>query len=186
MKYTWLSAALALTFLLPLSAQAQTAYQSPKSMERATASLQQDYLALYSGYFDITQDDNAAVQFGAEYRFAPYYYTLRPAVGFNVSTDGSLYGYGGVFWDLDLAMIGMDNWWFTPNFVAGLYHSGDGKSLGGAVEFRSGLELSYMFPNQHRLGVAFNHISNASIYDRNPGAETLMINYHLPFPRQFR
>ncbi|HID90986.1 TPA: hypothetical protein EYP44_03395, partial [Candidatus Bathyarchaeota archaeon] len=40
-----------------------------------------------------------------------------------------------------------------------------GKDLGGALEFRSGIEASYAFENDSRLGVAFNHISNASLYD---------------------
>ena len=181
-----LSSVLAIAMFLPMAAHAQqTAYSAPRAMDRATASIQQDYMVPYAGYFDITQDDNAAAQFGVEYRVAPRYYTLRPAIGFNVSTDGSVYGYGGVFWDLELSLIGMQNWIFTPNFVAGLYHSGDGKKLGGAAEFRSGVELSYVFSNQHRVGVAFNHISNASIYDRNPGAETLLINYHIPVGKYF-
>lgn len=168
-----------ITSLLMLSAPAHAQYNAKQSgaYDRASASLKQAYIVPYVGYFDVTQNDNAATQFGAEYRFAPYYYSLRPAAGLNVTTDGSAYVYGGVFWDIDL----MDgSLWLTPNFVAGLYHGGGGKSLGGAVEFRSGLELSYMLPNQHRVGLAFNHISNASIYDRNPGAETLLINYHVP------
>jgi hypothetical protein len=173
----------AITLMGISTAHAQYNASEGNAYNRAAASLKQDYVVPYIGYFDITQDDNSAAQFGVEYRFAPYYYTLRPAVGLNVSTDGSVYGYGGVFWDIDV----MDgSIWLTPNFAAGLYHSGDGKSLGGAVEFRSGIELSYMLENQHRIGLAFNHISNASIYDRNPGAETLLLNYHLPMQSVFK
>lgn len=172
----FLPALLALT-LVSVSANAQYNASSGGAYDRASAALKQDYIVPYIGYFDITQDDNAAAQFGGEYRFAPYYYSLRPGIGLNISNDGSVYGYGGVFWDIDL----MDGaLWITPNFSAGLYHEGDGKDLGGAVEFRSGIEVSYLFANEHRVGIAFNHISNASIYDRNPGAETLLVNYHIP------
>lgn len=159
------------------SAHAQYNQQPQNAYDRTSASLKQDYIVPYIGYFDITQGDNSAAQFGVEYRFKPYYYTLRPGVGLNVSSDGSVYGYGGVFWDIDMMNGSL---WLTPNFSAGLYKKGDGKNLGGTVEFRSGIELSYLLPNDHRVGIAFNHISNASIYKRNPGAETLLINYHLP------
>lgn len=140
-----------------------------------------DYLVPYLGAYDVTQNDDEATQFGLEYRFAPYYYTLRPMVGVNFTTDGSLYGYGGVVWDIDL--LGNHTLYLSPNFAAGFYHKNSGKNLGGPIEFRSGVELSYVFPNYHKVGVAFNHISNASIYDRNPGAETLLINYHVPFDK---
>lgn len=132
-----------------------------------------DYLNFYGGYFDITQDDNSAAQVGLEYRYKDIYYGLRPAIGINVSDDEAVYGYGGFFWDIYLS----DKWIFTPNVVAGAFHHGDGKDLGSAIEFRSGLELSYEFETNNRLGLAFNHISNASIGEHNPGAETLLVVY---------
>lgn len=135
-----------------------------------------DYLNIYAGYFDVTQDDNSALQIGAEYRYRDVYYGLRPAVGFNVTNDEAIYGYGGFFWDLHLS----DRWIFTPNVVAGAFSHGDGKDLGHGIEFRSGLELSYQFDQGSRLGLAFNHISNASIGKRNPGAEALLVSYQFP------
>jgi hypothetical protein len=129
----------------------------------------------YAGAFDI--DDKTALQIGAEYRYEDIFYGLRPTVGASVTDDGSLYGYGGVNWDLGLG----SSWYLTPNFMVGAYSDGDdGTDLGGALEFRSGLELTYAFENDSRVGVAFNHISNASIYDDNPGAESLLFVYHHP------
>lgn len=142
----------------------------------ANPSWNKEYLAFYGGYFDITQDDNAAAQFGAEYRSASMYRGLRAGIGGNVSTDDALYGYGGFFWDIYFT----DNIVFTPNIVAGAFHQGNGKDLGHWIEFRSGLELSYQFEDQSRLGLNFNHISNASLGDRNPGAETLFLVYQHP------
>lgn len=135
-----------------------------------------DYLNVYTGYFDITQDDNAAAQFGLEYRAEDVYYGLRPAVGVNFSSDSAAYGYGGFFWDIPLT----ERWIFTPNFVAGAFTHGHGKDLGHGIEFRSGLELSYQFETKNRISVAFNHISNASLGTHNPGAETLLIGYQFP------
>ncbi len=94
---------------------------------------------------------------------------------FSFDHKGAMYGYGGL--NLDFAI---GKFYVTPNFMVGAYSRGDGKDLGGPLEFRSGLELSYEMENTHRVGVAFNHISNARIYTHNPGAETLLVNYSIP------
>lgn len=147
--------------------------------------LAQDYIVPSLGYFDVGADDNSAVQLGIEYRMAPRIWVLRPTFGFNVSSDESLYGYAGVNADIDMAQIGVPRLWLTPSFVVGAYENGDGKSLGGTIQFRTGLELSYDIYYGQRVGVAFTHTSNAGFYDQNPGAETLLINYHVPFNRLF-
>lgn len=137
----------------------------------------EDYLTGYAGKFDVIDDDNEAWQFGGEYRFNPLQYGIRPTVGVNVTTDGSVYGYGGINWDIEMLRQQL---YVIPNFMVGAYREGDGKDLGGAIEFRSGLELAYQFKDRTRLGVAFNHISNGGIYDKNPGAETAMVTYSIP------
>ena len=152
-------------------------FANAQSNNGYTAS-QNAYLVPSIGYFDVVTTDDTAVQFGLEYRFASRYWNLRPVVGINVSTDESIYGYGGVYWDIDLWQSGF---FFSPNLVAGFYEDGDGLNLGGTVAIRTGVEVSYDVGNRHRVGVAFNHISNAGIYDRNPGAETILFNYQLPF-----
>ncbi|MBT4488902.1 MAG: acyloxyacyl hydrolase, partial [Rhodospirillaceae bacterium] len=43
----------------------------------------------------------------------------------------------------------------------------------------------YRFSDRSRLGVALSHISNASIGDKNPGAESLMLTYALPVRNLF-
>lgn len=137
------------------------------------------YLTGYVGIFNVLgdQDDDRVTQLGAEYRFEDAGYGLRPTLGFSVDWDGGLYGYGGVNWDIALWP---NELYLIPNFMVGAYSEGGSRDLGGPIEFRSGLELAYQLSNAHRVGVAFNHISNAGIYDRNPGAETLLINYSAP------
>lgn len=154
---------------------------APVASYAAEANDATDYLSVNVGWFDITQQDNEATQLGVEYRMAPIWYGLRPIVGIFGTSDDSVYGYAGLHWDFEL----LDNLYLSPNFAAGAYSHGDGKDLGGAIEFRSGIEASYEFPNDHRLGVAFNHLSNASIYDHNPGVEVLMVNYSIPLGRLF-
>jgi lipid A 3-O-deacylase len=141
-----------------------------------------DYVHGYVGLFDFVDQDNEATQFGVEYRMSPIAYGFRPMLGANVTTDGSLYGYGGFAWDVPL----IDNQlYLVPNFAAGAYAQGDGKDLGHALEFRSGIELMYQMVNTHRVGVAINHVSNASIGDKNPGAETILFHYGVPTDRLF-
>lgn len=142
----------------------------------SSAASASDYLNIYGGRFDVTQDDGPANQYGVEYRYEDIYHGLRPGIGINMTTDDAVYGYWGFFWDMYLT----EGLVFTPNVAMGAYHHGDGKDLGHGLEFRSGLELSYEFPRKNRLGVAFNHISNASIGKHNPGSETLLFIYQHP------
>lgn len=147
------------------------------ALSLSSAAHAEDYLVGYAGYFDVSQGDQDAAQFGVEYRFTPYVYGIRPTLGANVTTDGALYGYGGFNWDVPLFD---DQLYLIPNVMVGAYSQGDGKDLGHAVEFRSGIELAYQFTDRSRIGLAFNHISNASIGDKNPGAETVLLNYQVP------
>lgn len=144
--------------------------------------LDQDYLVPYAGVYNVLSEGKHPIQLGLEYRFSDVFYGLRPTLGFNFDTQGDAYGYGGINWEIPL----WDNkLLLIPNFMAGLYHEGDGKDLGGAIEFRSGIELAYQMENNHRIGVAFNHISNASIYDKNPGAEAVIVTYSIPVNKLF-
>ena len=52
--------------------------------------------------------------------------------------------------------------------------------LGNPIEFNSGVELAYRFAGQSRLGLAFDHISNAGIAKINPGVESLLLVYSYP------
>ena len=92
------------------------------------------------------------------------------------TTDSAVYGYAGIGMDIFFGRRVV----LTPNFAVGAYHDGDGKDLGHAVEFRSGLELAYRFDNRSRLGIAVHHISNASLGDSNPGTESVVLTYAIP------
>ena len=66
---------------------------------------------------------------------------------------------------------------FTPSFAPGFYHEGDGKDLGHALEFKSEVQLSYTTTNTSSFGISYNHVSNASLGDKNPGANSYMFNF---------
>ena len=97
------------------------------------------------------------------------------------TTDAAIYGYAGLMLDIYFGRRIV----FTPNVAVGLYSDGGGKDLGSVIEFRSGVELAYRFDSRARLGVAFHHISNASIEDINPGTETLTLVLSLPLDNLF-
>lgn len=143
---------------------------------------QADDIALALGKFNALRTHDRAEQFGLEYRFDEFGYNIRPIVGAFATTDGGAYGYAGFNWDVELMPKQL---YLIPNFAVGAYHEGSGKDLGGALEFRSGIELAYQFQNAHRIGVALNHLSNASIYNKNPGTESVILTYSLPVGKIF-
>ena len=61
------------------------------------------------------------------------------------------------------------------NFI--YYDEGDGKDLGHIVEFKSEVQLSLDIFSSSELGFSYNHISNASLGDKNPGANSYMFNF---------
>ena len=65
----------------------------------------------------------------------------------------------------------------VPTFVPGVYRQADGRDLGYPLEFRSQLEVGHRLRAGPRIAVAFSHLSNAGLGSRNPGQESLTINY---------
>lgn len=145
------------------------------------------YLSLSVGNFDHTLIDDSdsrdeAADFRLEYRFGTSllpaiepFATLRPFVGLEATSDEALYGVGGILLDVTFGQI-----FVTPSFGVGLYGRGDGKDLGYPVEFRSQIEVGYEFANEMRLSLAYSHLSNAGLDDRNPGADIIGAYLHVP------
>ena len=141
-----------------------------------------DFLTFGAGYYDLF-DDQSAAEARFEYRFSEKNKLLwfTPFVGLTATSDAATYGYAGIALDVFFG----SRWVATPTFAAGIYGDGDGKDLGHAIEFRSGLELAYRFDDYSRLGLSFTHISNAGLGERNPGVESLVLFYSVPFDTLF-
>lgn len=152
------------------------------SLTLTTPAQATDYLTLNAGVFNAMRSSNQDFLYGAEYRFEEWKYGLRPVIGAFGTSESAAYGYVGINWDVALLPQQL---YIIPNFAVGAYKEGDGQQLGGALEFRSGIEVDYQFPNEHRLGVALNHISNASLYKHNPGEENVIVTYSIPFGALF-
>lgn len=142
------------------------------------------HLALQAGVWDSGVFGNASRRsagFGAEYRFGAHLWMVHPFIGLNATSRGGIYGYGGILFDVSV----IDRLWFTPSFAVGGYHRGSGRNIGSVIEFRSALELSYEFSNKSRLGVRFEHLSNAGISSTNPGMENFWLVYSVPVSNLF-
>ena len=134
------------------------------------------FLSLGVGVYDIF-DDSTAADFRAEFRWGKGFFdVIKPFVGVQGTSDGTIYGFVGIGVDLHFG----DRIVVTPNVAAGLLDEGSGKDLGSPVEFRSGLEIAWRFENRSRLGLAVHHISNAQLTDKNPGTEVLSLVYSIP------
>ena len=133
------------------------------------------FLAFGAGVYDVF-DDHTTAEFRLEYRSDIRFWKFAPFIGAMTNAEGALYGYAGLGLDIFLG----DHFVVTPNAAFGAYYDGSSKDLVGTLEFRTGGEFAYRFNDASRLGLAFNHISNASIYDSNPGTESLVIMYALP------
>jgi lipid A 3-O-deacylase len=136
----------------------------------------EESLAFGAGFYNVFDNTENSTWLTAEYRGKYLWNNLQPIFGTAGNFDGALYFFGGLAYDWKVG----NNLYVVPSLAAGLYGQGDSKDLGGAIEFRSSIELAYRFDNDMRLGVQLQHLSNASIYDKNPGTEMLMVNYTIP------
>lgn len=138
-----------------------------------------NYLDVGAGVFDFRApfEDSARSAAGRlEVRGGKKLWFLGPAAGLMANTDGGVFGYGGIYAD-----IVYGNFVVTPLAALGGYRQGNSTDLGGVLQFRLSLGLSYEFKNHHRLGLNVAHVSNGTIHDTNPGEEELYVTYAIPF-----
>jgi lipid A 3-O-deacylase len=129
-------------------------------------------LTLSAGRLEVL-DNPQFGELSLEYRFPEQRWGLIPTAGMTVIERGGSYVYGGLRYEIPFA----ERFYVAPNFAAGLYEDGDGRNLGGAVEFRSMLEVGVQLSEHSKLGLGFSHLSNANLYERNGGTEELVLRY---------
>ena len=121
-------------------------------------------MAASFGLFSVDHNGSSGVA-GLELRWPEVRWGLRPAAGVLATNDLAAYVYGGLRYDIRLS----ERWTLTPHTAAGLYLEGDDKDLGGPVEFRSGVDLTWRVSAGLSVYASYSHISNASLYGSNPG-----------------
>jgi|TARA_B110000238_G_scaffold103832_1_gene113072 hypothetical protein len=132
---------------------------------------------IYTGNFDFSDDKQKAILVGFQHQNEnlerdTFLGNASPITGGFITENSAAYVYTGVEWNYIIS----DKLKFTPSFAPGIYHEGDGKDLGHALEFKTEVQLSYSISEDTNFGMSYNHISNASLGDKNPGANSYMFN----------
>ena len=136
---------------------------------------------VYTGMFDFSDDGKRSTLVGFQHQNEnlnrdTFLGNLSPITGALLTADSAGYIYTGVQAQYKLGVLN-----FTPSFTPGLYFEGDGKDLGHLIEFKSELQISLDLSRSSELGFSYNHISNASLGDKNPGANSYMFNFFKSF-----
>ena len=131
---------------------------------------------IYSGMFDFSDDGKKATVIGIEHKNEmlnrnTFLGNLSPITGAMITADSAAYFYTGIQAEYKFGSVNL-----TPSFAPGIYSKGDGKDLGHPLEFKSELQLSLDLPKSTEVGFSYNHLSNASLGDKNPGANSYMFN----------
>ena len=133
--------------------------------------------SVYTGMFDFSDDGKKSTLIGFQHQNEnlnrdTFLGNLSPITGALITADNAGYVYTGV-----QAQYKLGNLNITPSFTPGLYHEGSGKDLGHILEFKSEVQISLDIFKNAELGFSYNHISNASLGDKNPGANSYMFNF---------
>ena len=131
----------------------------------------------YSGIFDFSDKGKKSTIIGFQHQNEnltrnSFLGIISPVTGAMFTANNAAYIYTGIQVQYKIGKID-----FTPSFTPGLYSEGDGKDLGHIIEFKSELQFSLNLFENSQLGMSYNHISNASFGDKNPGANSYMLNF---------
>ena len=154
-----------------------TLFSLPVGAEENKVSSDHQY-NFYTGNFDFSDDKQKAILVGFQHQNEKlerdtFLGNVSPITGGFITENSAAYVYTGVEWNYDMG----SKMTFTPSFAPGLYRQGDGKDLGHVLEFKTEVQASYSISNSTSFGMSYNHISNASLGDKNPGANSYMFNF---------
>ena len=132
---------------------------------------------IYTGMFDFSDEGKRSTLIGIQHQNEDlnrdtFLGNLSPITGAMLTADSAAYFYTGVQANYKIGVLN-----FTPSFAPGFYNEGNGKDLGHALEFKSEIQLSLELPLDSQVGFSYNHLSNASLGDKNPGANSYMFNF---------
>ena len=149
----------------------------PTYSEEKKENFNEHELNFYTGMFDFSDDGQKAALFGFEHQNEnlvrdSFLGTLSPVTGFMLTENNAAYAYTGIQAKYNLGKLNI-----IPSFTPGIYGKGDGKDLGHTIEFKSEIQLSFDIFSESELGFSYNHISNASLGEKNPGANSYIFNF---------
>ena len=132
---------------------------------------------VFTGMFDFSDHGKRSTLIGFQHQNEDlnrdtFLGNLSPITGAMITADNASYFYTGVQANYKMGKLNI-----VPSFTPGYYNKGNGKDLGHALEFKSEVQLSLDLPKESQLGFSYNHLSNASLGDKNPGANSYMFNF---------
>ena len=132
---------------------------------------------VFTGMFDFSDDKQKSGIFGLQHQNDDLFRKsflgrLSPITGGFITEKNAFYLYSGVQAEYELGPLVI-----TPSFAPGYYSYGDGKDLGYPLEFKSEVQVSLDLSESTQFGMSYNHISNASLGTKNPGANSYMFNF---------
>ncbi len=142
-----------------------------------TDSLNETELNFFTGMFDFSDDKQSSGLLGLQHQNEELFRNsflgkLSPITGGFFTEKSAFYLYSGVQAEYELGFLTI-----TPSFAPGYYNYGSGKDLGYPLEFKSEIQMSFNLSDSSHLGMSYNHISNASLGTKNPGANSYMLNF---------
>ena len=142
-----------------------------------TVSSNETELNFFTGMFDFSDDKQSSSLLGLQHQNEELFRNsflgkLSPITGGFFTEKSAFYLYSGVQAEYELGFLTI-----TPSFAPGYYNYGNGKDLGYPLEFKSEVQMSFNLSDSSHLGMSYNHISNASLGTKNPGANSYMLNF---------
>ena len=142
-----------------------------------TDSSNETELNFFTGMFDFSDKGQSSGLFGLQHQDEDLFRDsflgrLSPITGGFLTSKNGFYLYTGISAEYELGPFNI-----IPSFAPGLYDAGTGKDLGHPVEFKSEVQMTFDFSDSTHLGMSYNHISNASLGSKNPGANSYMLNF---------
>ena len=132
---------------------------------------------IFTGIFDFSDEGQKSGLVGLQHKNEDLFRKsflgkLSPITGGFLTEKNAFYLYTGIQAEYELGFLTI-----TPSFAPGYYNYGNGKDLGSPLEFKTEVQMSFDISDSTHLGMSYNHISNASLGDKNPGANSYMLNF---------
>ena len=134
-------------------------------------------LNAYTGMFDFSDGKQRSVLVGMQHQNEDLFRNsflgrVSPISGGFLTEKNALYVYTGIQAEYELGFMTI-----TPSFAPGYYNYGNGKDLGHPLEFKTEVQATIDLSETSHLGMSYNHISNASLGTKNPGANSYIFNF---------
>ena len=134
-------------------------------------------LNFFTGMFDFSDTKQASGLLGIQHKNEELFRDsflgkLSPITGGFLTGKNAFYLYTGAQVEYQIGALTI-----TPSFAPGYYNYGSGKDLGYPLEFKSEVQILLDLSDSAKFGMSYNHISNASLGSKNPGANSYMLNF---------